>query len=119
MCNLLKPTVDHMVFCQYRTPDAGRAHRSHSVLLEGTPRPDHAIPAVSRLTILVPLLTVMAVVFAAGYMAAALLELVGLDFRQALKPLSGVSEFLNADALGRTLKAQTASFARAAMRLPI
>jgi hypothetical protein len=118
MANLLKPTVDHMVFRQHHAAGSGRFHRDHSVLVDDMRRgaAPHFIPA--DFAALVPVLAVMVLMFAIGYFAVTLIELAGLEFRHALKPVSGMNEFLNADALGRTLRAQTLSFARASLRLP-
>jgi hypothetical protein len=118
MANLLKPTVDHMVFRQDHMPASGRFRRDHPVLVDEMPRGAalHFIPA--SFAALVPVLAVMALIVAIGYVAVTLIELAGLEFRHALKPVSGMNEFLNADALGRTLRAQTLSFARASLRLP-
>jgi hypothetical protein len=118
MANLLKPTVDHMVFRQHYTPESGRFRRDCPVLVDETPRENVAFPVSESFAALVPALAVMALIFAIGYLAVTLIELAGHEFRHAFKPVSGMNEFLNADALGRTLRAQTMSFARASLRLP-
>jgi len=119
MCNLLKPTVDQMVFRQYYMPEHGHFHRDQPVRAEDTRRDAAPSRRPAPLTLVVPALTMMAAALAFGYMALTLIELAGLELQHAFKPLTGMNEFLNADALGRTLKAQTMSFARAGMRLPV